>query len=100
MLGRLLGSGHYGIPVYKPVKVNTRKLSKHLKRNGWKFYGKRAGVMTKHYKIGDSGYCFLFDDFAIFGFHFTCYDEYLDVKRFSKMHKTVNQLVLSASKHG
>ena len=100
MLGRRLGAKNYGIPVYKSVKVNTRKLSKHLKRNGWKFHGSKSGMMIKHYKMGDSGYCFLFDDFAIFGFHFNSYDEYLDVGRFSKMHKIVHQLVLSASKHG
>ena len=31
ILGRRMGASNYGIPVYKPVRVNTRKLSKHLK---------------------------------------------------------------------
>ena len=29
-----------GIPVYKAVKVNARKLIKHLKKRGWRFLGK------------------------------------------------------------
>mgnify|MGYP003133683889 FL=1 len=100
ILGRRMGAGSYGIPVYKPVRVNTRKLSKHLKRNGWRFDGSRAGLMVKHYKMSDVGQCFLFDDFAVFSFKYQSYDEYTDIKRFSKMHRIVHQLTLSASKHG
>ena len=100
MLGRRLGAKNYGVPIYKSLRVNTRKISKHLKCNGWKFNGTRAGLMHKDYRFGDRGFCFLFDDFAIFGFNYTSYDECVDVKRYSKMHKIVNQLILSASKHG
>ena len=46
-LGTLMGYRHDEIPIYKSVSVNTSKLSKHLRRHGWKSWGARRGLMRK-----------------------------------------------------
>ena len=95
-LGVLMGYRHDEIPIYKSVSVNTSKLSKHLKRHGWKPFGARRGLMRKAYGGIDAyGACYLFDDFAVFGFSYN-YDMN-NVRRFSQMRKVVNQLAKSAS---
>jgi len=95
-LGVLMGYRHDEIPIYKSVSVNTSKLSKHLKRHGWKPFGARRGLMRKAYMGIDAyGACYLFDDFAVFGFSYN-YDM-KSVRRFSQMRKVVNQLAKSAS---
>ena len=95
-LGSLMGYRQDEIPIYKSVSVNTSKLSKHLKRRGWQSWGIRKGLMRKTYMgIGAIGACYLFDDFAVFGFRYS--NDMPQVRRFSQMRKTVNQLVKSAS---
>ena len=95
-LGVLMGYKHNEIPIYKSVSVNTSKLSKHLKRHGWNSFGSRRGLMRKVYRGIDAyGACYMFDDFAVFGFSYN-YDMN-SVRRFSQMRKVVNQLAKSAS---
>jgi hypothetical protein len=95
-LGTLMGYRHDEIPIYKSVSVNTSKLSKHLKRHGWKSWGVRRGLMRKTYLgLGAYGLCYLFDDFAVFGFRYN--HDMDDTRRFSRMCMVVNQLVKSAS---
>jgi len=95
-LGVLMGYRHDEIPIYKSVSVNTSKLSKHLKRHGWKPFGARRGLMRKAYRGIDAyGACYLFDDFAVFGFSY--HYDMNNVRRFSQMRKVINQLAKSAS---
>ena len=95
-LGALMGCRHDEIPIYKSVSVNTSKLSKHLKRHGWKPFGARRGLMRKAYRGIDAyGACYLFDDFAVFGFSYN--HDTNSARRFSQMRKVVNQLAKSAS---
>jgi len=95
-LGVLMGYKHDEIPIYKSVSVNTSKLSKHLKRHGWKPFGARRGLMRKAYRGIDAyGACYLFDDFAVFGFSY--HYDMNNVRRFSQMRKVINQLAKSAS---
>ena len=95
-LGTLMGYRHDEIPIYKSVSVNTSKLSKHLKRHGWKPFGARRGLMRKAYRGIDAyGACYLFDDFAVFGFSYS--HDMNDTRRFSQMRKVINQLAKSAS---
>ena len=105
-IGEHMGFGDTAIPIYKALKVNTSKLSKHLKRNGWHFLGTRKGLMIKTYKSlytrgeDSTNYtcnCYLFDNFAVFGFNYSTQDDYNNTLRFSKMRTIVNQLVKSAS---
>ena len=95
-LGALMGCRHDEIPIYKSVSVNTSKLSKHLKRHGWRLFGARRGLMRKAYRGIDAyGACYLFDDFAVFGFSYN--HDTNSARRFSQMRKVVNQLAKSAS---
>ena len=95
-LGVLMGYRLDEIPIYKSVSVNTSKLSKHLKRHGWKPFGARRGLMRKAYRGIDAyGACYLFDDFAVFGFSYN--HDTNSARRFSQMRKVVNQLAKSAS---
>ena len=89
-----------GIPVYKAVKVNQRKLAKHLKKRGWKFLGLRLGMMGKRYYSTESMcYCFLFENLAIFGFRYD-YDDVINKSQsFSRMRRIVSQLAEAASVH-
>ena len=95
-LGAAMGYQRDEIPVYKSVSVNTSKLSKHLKRHGWRAFGNRRGLMRKKYRsLCTFGFCYLFDDFAVFGF---CYTNDMNSPRaFSQMRKIVDQLAKSAS---
>ena len=91
--------GELNIPVYKAVKVNSRKLANHLKKRGWRFLGKRLGMMGKRYKSTQNYmcYCFLFENLAIFGFSYD-YDDVTDKSQvFSRMRRIVSQLAEAAS---
>tara|TARA_Y100000361_G_scaffold153863_1_gene176970 strand:- start:604 stop:2730 length:2127 start_codon:yes stop_codon:yes gene_type:complete len=91
----------YGLPVYKAVKCDGKKLSTHLKSKGWTFAGTRKGLMQKNYdKLGICR-CFVFDDFAVFGFTMISEPEmdkeYVDYyKSFGNMWRTVHSLGKSA----
>lgn len=89
-----------GIPVYKAVKVNQRKLAKHLKKRGWRFLGLRLGMMGKVYKSTSSVcYCFLFENLAIFGFRYNYNNVANKSQAFSRMRRIVSQLAEAASIH-
>ena len=91
-----------GIPVYKAVKVNARKLIKHLKKRGWRFLGKRLGMMGKRYKSTENSmcHCFIFENLAIFGFHYDWENVTDKSQVFSRMRRIVLQLAEAASVHG
>ena len=97
---RSADGGELGIPVYKAVKVNQRKLAKHLKKRGWRFLGLRLGMMGKRYYSTESMcYCFLFENLAIFGFRYD-YDDVINKSQsFSRMRRIVSQLAEAASVH-
>jgi len=89
-------SGSVYLPIYKAIKINTRKLSKHLKRRGWVVSGIRAGLMKKAYRsVNAHCHCFLFDNFAIYGFKYNDNNIY----NFSRMKRIVNQLTEAALKY-
>jgi len=88
--------GDVYLPIYKAIKINTRKLSKHLKRRGWVVSGIKAGLVTKAYRsVNAHCYCFLFDNFAIYGFKYNDNNIY----NFSRMKRIVNQLTEAALKY-
>jgi hypothetical protein len=88
--------GDVYLPIYKAIKINTRKLSKHLKRRGWVVSGIKAGLMKKAYRsVNAHCYCFLFDNFAIYGFKYNDNNIY----NFSRMKRIVNQLTEAALKY-
>jgi hypothetical protein len=91
----------YGLPVYKAVKCHGKKLSTHLKSKGWTFAGTRKGLMHKNYDKLGMCRCFIFDDFAVFGFTMLSEPEmdkeYVDYyKSFGNMWRTVHSLGKSA----
>ena len=70
-----------------------------MKKRGWRFLGKRLGMMGKRYKSTENYmcYCFLFENLAIFGFAYD-YDDITDKSQvFSRMRRIVSQLAEAAS---
>jgi len=91
-----------GIPVYKAVTVNSKKISAHLKPRGWKPQGRSRRIMSKCYR-SLRGYpinLYFMDDIAIFSYKFKPYNDNKDVRVFSNAVKTVNQLAKSVENIG
>ena len=88
-----------GVPVYKAVKVNTRKASKYLKQSGWKVQGRYRTLMIKSYKslLYYPVHAYLMDNLVVFSYRFVAdnYDDKVMTKKFAQSVKIVNNLAKS-----
>ena len=88
-----------GIPVYKAVRVNSRKASTYLKKCGWKVQGRYKTLMVKAYKslMYYDVHAYVMDDLVIISYLFNesqC-DDKVVTRKFAKTVQIVNNIAKS-----
>ena len=88
-----------GIPVYKAVRVNSRKASTYLKKCGWKVQGRYKTLMVKAYKslMYYDVHAYVMDDLVIISYLFneTQCDDKVVTRKFAKTVQIVNNIAKS-----